>query len=131
MRILLAVQGLFAAAMLALSLVTLFAMGITGLIFLAAAGALAALVSAAATRTRGAVALVLAADAAMAAVAATQLLGRLAQRTAAADSATPLAPHLVPSTADLAVPAIVIALVAAAFVGVLLDWRKVQDARWF
>lgn len=131
MRILLAVQGLFAAAMLLLSLITLFGMGITGLIFLAAAGALAALVSAAATRTRAAVALVLAADAALAAVAATQLLERLAQRTAAAGSATPLAPHLVPSTADLALPALVIAGVAAAFIGVLLDWRSVRDARWF
>lgn len=131
MRILLAVQYLFTAALLLLAIVTMFGIGITGLIFLVAAAAFAALASMAATRSRAAVAVVLAVNGAIALVAATKLLERLGQYSAAAAAKAPIAPHLVPSTADLLVPSAVVGLVVVAFVAVGLDWRGVRQARWF
>lgn len=128
MRILLIVQGLLAAALLLLAVVTLVAIGLTGLILLAAAAALAALAGVAATQSRLGVLAVLAADGVIAWLAGAQLLARLGQRSAAL-ATTPS--HLVPSTMDLVLPAAVVALIAAAFIGVLVDWRQLRDARWF
>ena len=131
MRVLLAVQCLFAAAMLLLGVVTTFAIGITGLIFLVAGGALAALASATATKSRACVVLALAADGAIAAFSASKL-NQLLNFGSVGPAVDPqVAKLLAPTTMDLLVPAATIALVICAFVAVLLDWRNVRAARWF
>lgn len=131
MRVLLAVQCLFAAALLLLGVVTTFAIGITGLIFFVAGAALAALASATATKSRTAVVMALAVDAAIATFAASKLK-QLLTMSPAAQALNPQAARLLaPTTMDLLVPAATIALVVCAFVAVLLDWRNVRAARWF
>jgi cytochrome b subunit of formate dehydrogenase len=111
MRILAIVQAFFAAALLLMGLVTLFSIGITGLIMLVPAGVFAATAGAVSTGSRAAVLLALAADSVLAVYAAFHLPGaRLTEQL---------------------VPGSVVALVLLAFVAVLLDWRTVKAGRWF
>ncbi len=111
MRILAAVQAVIAAALLLIGLATLFSIGITGLVFLLPAGVFAATAGAVATGSKASVVLALGVDAALAAFVATRL------------------PAL--HGIDVAVAAVTVALVAFAFVGLLLDWRTVRASRWF
>lgn len=111
MRILAAVQSLFAAALLLVGLVTLFSIGITGLVFLLPAGVFAATAGAVSTGSKASVLLALGVDAPLAALAAIRL---------------PESKGI-----EMAVPAVTVTLVVFAFIAVLLDWRTVRDRKWF
>ena len=128
MRVLQFVQGLFAICMLLFGLVALFGIGITGLFILVPAGLLVAVAVATKTRSKASVLVALAVDAALAAFAAIKLKGLLTEGYTPGQDPTI---HLAPSAIDLAVPAITLALIAWAFAAVLVDWRSLQQAKWF
>jgi hypothetical protein len=101
MRVLSAVHAVFAMALILLGLVTVFGIGITGLLFLFAGAILAALAALAQENSRAAAALTLAVDA---------LLAYMAVRKLAALSALES-----PRPCDY----------------VPLDWRALRKAPWF
>ncbi len=131
MRILAAVQAVFALAFTLFGLVTLFGIGITGLLFLIPGIVFAVTAGVAAEETRGAAMLALAVDAVLAWFAARKLAALLAW--GAADNtlheSVIAAQH--PGLLDYLPPAAALILAGIGVLAVLMDWRTLKNAAWF
>ena len=124
MLILTLVQSIIAMAFLLVGLVALFGIGITGLLFLVPGAVFAATAGAIQEQSRAATAVALGLDA---------VLGYLAVRKLEALSALQASDsrlgHTV-GTWDYLPPSAALVLVGIGALGVLWDWRAVQEAPW-
>ncbi|QOL47723.1 hypothetical protein [Massilia litorea] len=118
MRILAAVQAIFALAFLAFGAVALFGIGITGLLFLVPGAIFAVTASLAQEGSRGAVMLAFGVDAVLATMSAHTL-----ERALGTSGSARLFDWL-PAAAALA-------LVGIGVLAVLMDWRALRKAPWF
>ncbi len=131
MRTLAAVNSIFAVALLLLGLVALFALGITGAIFIVPALVLALLAAVTYDGSRTAVALTLAADCVFGYMAIRNFrtawiheseLGRFESGKTLVINAFAI---------DMIVSIAIVALVACAFIAVAFDWRRMRETKWF
>jgi hypothetical protein len=118
MRILSAIQALFALSFLAFGLVALFGIGITGLLFLVPGAIFAASASLTQENSRAAVLLAFAVDGVLAWLSA----GKLEQAMGVAGN---------PGLFDWLPAAAALVLVGIAVLAVLMDWRTLRNAPWF
>lgn len=125
MRLLSTIQAILALAFLLFGAVTLFAIGITGLLFLLPGLIFAGTAALTEKASRGGAALALAADAVLAYLAARRLVALLTQGMPGIKF-----PYTV-NAFDYLVPAVALALVGAAVLALAWDWRAVRDAPWF
>jgi hypothetical protein len=123
MRILAAVQTIFAIAFILPGLVALFGIGITGLVFLLPGAVFAATAAITEAQSRAAIAVALAADAVLAYLAARKLEALFTSGTTDITLHQTVFNYLPPSAA--------LVLVAIGAVAVVMDWRALRNARWF
>jgi hypothetical protein len=123
MRILAAVQTIFAIAFILPGLVALFGIGITGLVFLLPGAVFAATAAITEAQSRAAIAVALAADAVLAYMAARKLEALFTSGTTDITLHQTVFNYLPPSAA--------LVLVAIGAVAVVMDWRALRNARWF
>ena len=121
MRILAAVQALFALAFTLFGLVALFGIGITGLLFLIPGIVFAVTAGVVAEQSRAAAIVALTVDA---------VLAWFAARTLAALSVSGSAVNA-PGLFDYVPPAAALVLVGIGALAVLMDWRTLKNAAWF
>jgi hypothetical protein len=124
MRILTVIQSIFAAAFILFGLLTLFGIGITGLLFLVPGAFFAAAAAIVLKTSRAGAAFVLLADGALAYAAARKLAS-----LASAGEAYARLHHV--GVVDYLVPSIALGLVAIGVVAALADWRALREAPWF
>lgn len=124
MRTLTLIQLIFAIGLILVGIVTLFGIGITGLIFLVPGLAFAATVQFMQTNSRVSIAIALAGDVGLAYVAARKL-----QSLRSAEP-TYLKLHDV-GAIDYVLPFVVILLAAIGASAVVIDWRNLRNSRWF
>jgi hypothetical protein len=117
-RILSAVQAIVALAFLAFGAVTLFGIGITGLLFLVPGAIFAVTASLAQEGSRGAVLLALGVDAVLATMSAHTLERALGTSGS-------------PGLFDWLPAAVALVLVGVGVLAVLMDWRALRKAPWF
>lgn len=129
MRLLAAVQAIFALGFTLFGLVTLFGIGITGLIFLIPAIVFAVTAGVVAEQSRAAALLALGVDAVLAWFAARQLAEVLAWSAGGIPhDAVRAATH--PRMFDYLPPAAALLLVAIGVVAIIADWRTLKNASW-
>lgn len=127
MRLLAAVQAIFALAFTLFGLVTLFGIGITGLIFLIPAIVFAVTAGVVAEQSRAAALLALGVDAVLAWFAARKLAEVVAWGAGGIPhDAVSAATH--PRMFDYLPPAAALLLVAIGVVAVIVDWRTLKNA---
>jgi hypothetical protein len=121
MRVLAAVQALFALAFTLFGLVALFGIGITGLLFLIPGIVFAVTAGVAAEESRAAAVVALAVDAVLAWFAA----HKLAALFAGGGTSGTL------QLRDYLPPAVALVLVGIGVFAVVMDWRTLKNAAWF
>jgi hypothetical protein len=124
MRILTLIQSILATAFILFGLVTLFGIGITGLLFLVPGAVFAATAALTQDKSRGGMAVALTADVVLAYAAARKLESLLTAE------ATYIKLHHV-GTFDYLVPSAVLVLVGIGALAVVMDWRTLRNAPWF
>ena len=125
MIVLAAIQSIFALGFLLFGLVTLFGIGITGLLFLVPGVIFVLTAGLALEKSRAAAAAALAANAVLAYLAVRKLQALLMPAAGGMDAVVN------PNVFDYLVPSAVLVLVAAGVLAVLMDWRALLQARWF
>lgn len=124
MRILSAIQAILAVAFIVFGLVTLFGIGITGLLFLVPGIVFAAIAAITEKNSRAATVAALAADGCLAYMAARKLD---ALRTA---DAIYIELHHV-GAVDYIASAAALVLVGVGALAVVIDWRALRNSPWF
>ena len=131
MLILAAIQSILAVGFLLFGLVTLFGIGITGLLFLVPGVIFALTAGLALEKSRCAVLVAFAANSVLAYM-AVRKLQVLLMPSADGFGAQHAARAVVnPNVFDYLVPSAVLALVGIGVLAVLMDWRALRHARWF
>ena len=131
MRVLAAVQALFALAFTLFGLVTLFGIGITGLLFLIPGIVFAVTAGVVAEQSRAAAVIALAVDAVLAWFEARKLAGLFAWGTTKGTLHQTLIAVKLPGPFDYLPPAAALVLVGIGALAVLMDWRTLKNAAWF
>lgn len=129
MRILAAVQCILAIAFILFGLVTLFGIGITGLLFLLPGAVFAASAGIMQEGSRAATAAALAADAVLGYLAARKLGMLIASETAGVTQ--PAGGLGNPGPFAYLPPSAALVLVCIGVLAVLMDWRALRNAPWF
>jgi hypothetical protein len=124
MRILSAIQFILATAFILFGLLTLFGIGITGLLFLVPGVFFAAVAAVTQKKTRAATAVAFAVDAVLAYMAARKLESLLN-----ADAIYIKLHHV--NAFDYLVPSAALALVGIGALAVVMDWRALRNSPWF
>jgi hypothetical protein len=123
MRVLSVVQAIFAAAFILFGLVTLFGIGITGLLFLVPGAVFATTAAITQKKSRAATAVALAADAVPAYMAARKLEALLGAEEI-------FIKHHHVGTFDFVIPSAALVLVSVGALAVVMDWRALRNASW-
>jgi p-aminobenzoyl-glutamate transporter AbgT len=131
MRILAAVQAIFALAFTLFGLVTLFGIGITGLLFLIPGIVFAVTAGVVAEESRAAAAMALAVDAVLAWFAMRTLAAIFAAAAANSKLHESVIAAKNPGLLDYLPPAAALVLVGVGALAVMLDWRTLKNASWF
>jgi D-arabinose 1-dehydrogenase-like Zn-dependent alcohol dehydrogenase len=130
MRILPAIQAIFAMALLLTGVVALFGIGITGLLFMVPGAVFAATAAITQEQSRAATAVALAVDGVVAYMAANKLAALLSSRGDIALDPS-LRPLGNPSLVEYLVPSAALVLVAIGALAVVMDWRALRRSPWF
>lgn len=131
MRILAAVQALLAIAFTLFGVVTLFGIGITGLLFLIPGIVFAATAGIVAEQSRAAAAVALGVDAVLAYFAARKLTALFAPETAGSAMHENVIALQNPGLFDYLPPSAALVLVGIGALAVIMDWRTLRTAPWF
>lgn len=131
MRILAAVQAMFALAFTLFGLVTLFGIGITGLLFLIPGIVFAVTAGVVAEESRAAAMIALAVDTVLAWFAARKLAALFAWGATKGRLHEPLIAVKPPGLVDYLPPAAALVLVGIGGLALILDWRTLRNAAWF
>lgn len=131
MRILAAVQAIFALAFTLFGLMTLFGIGITGLLFLIPGIVFAVTAGVAAEESRAAAIMALAVDAVLAWFAARKLAALFAWGATNGTLNETVIAVKPPGLFDYLPPAAALVLVGIGVLAVVMDWRTLKNAAWF
>lgn len=131
MRIVAAVQAIFALAFTLFGLVALFGIGITGLLFLIPGIVFAVTAGVAAEESRAAAVVALAVDAVLAWFAAHKLAALFAGGGTSGTLHDTVLAVQHPGLLDYLPPAVALVLVGIGVVAVVMDWRTLKNADWF
>jgi hypothetical protein len=131
MRTLPFIQSILAGAFIVFGLLTLFGIGITGLLFLVPGAVFAGTAAITQKPSRAATAVALAVDAALAYLAARRLLALLAVDTSGAQFHPRFGALGKPGLFDYLPPAAALALVGIGVIAVAMDWRALRKSPWF
>lgn len=131
MRILSAIQAIFAAAFLLIGFLALFGIGITGLLFLVPGGVFAATAAYTQEKARVAVAIALAVDLVLAYMAAGKLEALLASERTGINLHHTVGALGSPSLFDYLPAAFALVLIGIGAFAVIMDWRTLRDSPWF
>jgi len=131
MRVLAAVQAIFALAFTLFGLVTLFGIGITGLLFLIPGIVFAVTAGVAAEQSRAAAIVALAVDAVLAWFAASKLAALFAWGATSGTLHEAVIAGQRPGVFDYLPPAAALVLVGIGALAVVMDWRTLKNAAWF
>lgn len=131
MRILAAVQAIFALAFTLFGLLTLFGIGITGLLFLVPGIVFAVTAGVVAEESRAAAIVALAVDAVLAWFAASKLAALFAWGTANDTLHETVIVIEHPGLLDYLLPAVALVLVGIGVFAVVMDWRTLKNASRF
>jgi hypothetical protein len=131
MRILAAVQAIFALAFTLFGLVTLFGIGITGLLFLIPGIVFAVTAGIVAEQSRAAAVVALAVDAVLAWFAARKLASLVAWGASGSTLHETVIAANNPRLFDYLPPAAALVLVGIGALAVVMDWRTLKNAAWF
>lgn len=125
MRIFSIIQAILALSLVLFGLLALFGIGITGLMFLLLGVLFAVIAGLVQDQSRAAVVVALAADAALAVMAARRL-----QSLYMPASTTP-ALHQTAGVLDYVLPCAALLLVGIGALAVAMDWRTLRQSAWF
>lgn len=131
MRILSAVQAILAAAFLLFGLVALFAIGITGLLFLVPGAVFAATAATTQEMSRAGTVLALAVDAVLAYMAAHKLEALFTSETTDIKLHQTVDALATLSLMDYLPPSAALVLVGIGVLAVIMDWRALRTSPWF
>lgn len=131
MRILVAVQAIFATAFILFGLVALFGIGITGLLFLVPGAIFAATAEITQENSRAGTVVALAADAVLAYMAAGKLESLFTSESADITLHQTVGAAVNPGIFDYLPPSAALVLVVIGAIAVLMDWRALRNSPWF